>query len=26
LWEYPDPFNRAFLAFIASEPSQTAAG
>ena len=26
LWEYPDPFNRAFLAFIASVPSRTAAG
>lgn len=26
LWEYPDEFNRAFLAFIASVPSRTAAG
>ena len=26
LWEHPDPFNRAFLAFIASLPSRTAAG
>jgi 3-oxoadipate enol-lactonase len=26
LWEYPDQFNRAFLAFIASVPSRTAAG
>jgi 3-oxoadipate enol-lactonase len=25
LWEYPDPFNRAFLSFIASVPSCTAA-
>jgi 3-oxoadipate enol-lactonase len=26
LWEHPDPFNRAFLEFIASVPSRTAAG
>jgi 3-oxoadipate enol-lactonase len=26
LWEYPDQFNRAFLAFIASVPSPTATG